>query len=135
MTELSCTIVQGKFSQLYPLDLPLIISNSILHRLPSNVPGQKPILQEIQFDLHPLEVLADIRKLLDEENVRASTVPGFALAYNLPQDQPLNAAFIKIVQAVSLYDNWLDVQLAIPAEDQQWAQHAVQSIVWKEAGL
>lgn len=90
---------------------------SILHRLPSNVPGQKPILQEIQFDLHPLEVLADARKLLDEEN-----------------DQPLNAAFIKIVQAVSLYDNWLDIQLAIPAEDQQWAQHAVQSILWKEAG-
>jgi hypothetical protein len=47
----------------------------------------------------------------------------------------LNAAFIKIIQAVSLFDNWLDVQLAIPAEDQQWAQHAVQSIIWKEAGL
>ncbi|KAF8959053.1 hypothetical protein BDZ97DRAFT_1839603 [Flammula alnicola] len=71
----------------------------------------------IQPDIHPLEVLFDVSKLLDEEN-----------------DQPLNAAFIKIFQAVGLYDHWLDVQFALPAEDLQWAQHAVQSIVWREAG-
>lgn len=50
------------------------------------------------------------------------------------QDQPLTAAFIKIFQAVGLYDHWLDVQLVLPVEDQQWAQHAIQSIIWNEAG-
>jgi len=69
MIELSCTIVQGRFTFVALFPLMLMVSNSILHRLPSNAPGQKPILQEIQFDLHPLEVLADVRKLLDEENV------------------------------------------------------------------
>ena len=53
---------------------------------------------------------------------------------SLFQDQPLTAAFIKIFQAVGLYDHWLDVQLALPVEDQQWAQHAIQSIIWNEAG-
>ncbi|KAF8163271.1 hypothetical protein B0H34DRAFT_694755 [Crassisporium funariophilum] len=90
---------------------------SILHRLPETTPGQKPVLHEIQPDLHPLEVLYDICKLLDERN-----------------DQPLSASFMKIFQAIGLYDHWLDVQLALPVEDQQWAQHAVQSIIWREAG-
>jgi len=70
---------------MYWLDCLLTLSNSILHRLPSNVPGQKPILQEIQFDLHPLEVLADVRKLLDEDNVRESTVPGLRLLTVYPR--------------------------------------------------
>lgn len=90
---------------------------SILRRLPQTIPGQKPVLHEIQPDLHPLEVLYDVSKLLDEQN-----------------DQPLSAAFIKIFQAVGLYDHWLDVQFALPVEDQQWAQHAIQSIIWNEAG-
>ena len=54
---------------------------------------------------------------------------------SLFQDQPLTAAFIKIFQAVGLYDQWLDVQLALPVEDQHfWAQHGIQSIIWNEAG-
>ncbi|KDR81577.1 hypothetical protein GALMADRAFT_263859 [Galerina marginata CBS 339.88] len=90
---------------------------SILHRLPPIVEGQKPVLHEIQPDLHPHEVLFDVSKLLDPEN-----------------EQPLNAAFNKIFQAIGLYDHWLDVQFALPVEEQQWAHHAVQSIVWKAAG-
>ena len=50
------------------------------------------------------------------------------------QDQPLSAAFIKIFQAVGLFDHWLDVRFSLPSENQQLAPHAVQSIVWKEAG-
>lgn len=69
MTGSSCIIVQGEFTFVVLSPCYLTTSNSILHRLPSNAPGHKPILQEIQFDLHPLEVLADVRKLLDEENV------------------------------------------------------------------
>jgi len=46
----------------------------------------------------------------------------------------LTVAFAKIFQALGLYDHWLDVQLALFVEEQQWAQHAVQSVVWREAG-
>ncbi|TFK76479.1 hypothetical protein BDN72DRAFT_785411 [Pluteus cervinus] len=89
---------------------------SMMHRLPPDN-GSKPALNEIQPDLHPLEVLYDVCKLLDEEN-----------------NQPLSAAFSKILQAVGLYDHWIDVQMAVPNEADQWAQHAVQSIVWSAAG-
>ncbi|KAF9005620.1 hypothetical protein BDQ17DRAFT_1353475 [Cyathus striatus] len=90
---------------------------SLLHRLPSSVPSAKPVLNEIQPDLHPLEILFDVKKLLDEQN-----------------DQPVYAAFIRIAQALGLYDHWLDTQLMIPVEEEQWAQHAAQSIVWRVAG-
>ena len=49
---------------------------SILRRLPQTIPGQKPVLHEIQPDLHPLEVLFDVSKLLDEQNVDVSLVLG-----------------------------------------------------------
>ncbi|EDR14280.1 uncharacterized protein LACBIDRAFT_305954 [Laccaria bicolor S238N-H82] len=90
---------------------------SMLHRLPPTKPGERSFLNEVQPDLHPLEILYDIKKLLDEQN-----------------NQPLTVAFAKIFQALGLYDHWLDVQLALFVEDQQWAQHAVQSVVWREAG-
>lgn len=43
--------------------------SSLLHRLPTENPGQKPILHAVQPDIHPLEVLFDVSKLLEEENV------------------------------------------------------------------
>ena len=43
-------------------------------------------------------------------------------------------AFNKLVEAMGLYDHWLDAQSAVPNEDHQWAQHAVQSMIWREAG-
>ncbi|KIL69717.1 hypothetical protein M378DRAFT_68525 [Amanita muscaria Koide BX008] len=89
---------------------------SMLHRLPSSS-GQKCIVNEIQPDLHPMEVLYDVKKLTDPHN-----------------GQPLSASFDKIVQAVGLYDHWLDVQLAMHIDSEQWAQHTVQSIVWNAAG-
>lgn len=46
------------------------VNFSILRRLPQAIPGHKPILHEIQPDLHPLEVLYDVSKLLDEKNVK-----------------------------------------------------------------
>lgn len=51
------------------------------------------------------------------------------------QGQPLSAAFTKIHEAVGLYDHWIDVQLALPVAEEQWAQHAVQSVVWAAAGM
>ncbi|KAF8741003.1 hypothetical protein AX14_006207 [Amanita brunnescens Koide BX004] len=89
---------------------------SMLHRLPPSN-RRRPDINEVQSDIHPLEVLYDVKKLTDPQN-----------------DQPLSVSFQKIVQAIGLYDHWLDVQLAAYIDSEQWAQHAVQSIVWNAAG-
>ncbi|KAG6832387.1 hypothetical protein H0H92_002655 [Tricholoma furcatifolium] len=90
---------------------------SLLHRLPSTTLGGKPTLNELQSDLHPLEVLFDVKKLMDTEN-----------------DQPLSEAFVKLEQAIGLYDYRLDVQNAPLIDEEQWAHHAVQSVVWDAIG-
>lgn len=41
----------------------------MLHRLPPTKHGERSFLNEVQPDLHPLEILYDIKKLLDEQNV------------------------------------------------------------------
>lgn len=41
----------------------------MLHRLPPTEPGRKPVLNEIQPDLNPLEVLFDVQKLMQVQNV------------------------------------------------------------------
>ncbi|KAJ7470732.1 hypothetical protein FB451DRAFT_1254671 [Mycena latifolia] len=89
---------------------------SMLHRLPPTIECRRPMLNEIQPDLHPLEVLFDVYKLLDEEN-----------------GQPLSASFAKITQGMGLYDHWFDTRPIAP-DSEQWAQHAVQSLVWSAAG-
>lgn len=43
--------------------------------------------------------------------------------------------FAKLTQAVGLYDHWLEAQAAGSIESEQWAQHAIQSIIWRAAGL
>ncbi|KAJ7905458.1 hypothetical protein B0H14DRAFT_2660330, partial [Mycena olivaceomarginata] len=88
---------------------------SMLHRLPPTIERRRPMLNEIQQHLHPLEVLFDVSKLMDEEN-----------------GQPLSASFAKIVQGMGLYDQWFDKEG--PSDSEQWAQHAVQSVVWSAAG-
>lgn len=88
----------------------------MLHRLPP-AQGQKPALNEIQPDLEPLEVLFDVSKLLDECN-----------------EQPVSAAFVKIAQAIGLYDYWVDSHPTTPLDHQQWAVHTVQAIAWEAAG-
>lgn len=50
------------------------------------------------------------------------------------QEQPLSAAFEKMIQAVGLYDHWIDVQGNYLDYADQWSQHTVQSIVWSAAG-
>lgn len=51
-----------------------------------------------------------------------------------PQDQPPSAAFEKIMQAIGMYDHWIDSQHATPVESDQWGQHAVQAYVWRLIG-
>ncbi|CAL1704828.1 unnamed protein product [Somion occarium] len=87
--------------------------SALLHRLPVEA-GHKPPINEIQFFLHPLELLSDVKKLL--------------------QNQPLSASFEKISQAVSLFDTWYDFHRGFVTDSEQWAQHAVQSSVWDSAG-
>jgi hypothetical protein len=43
---------------------------SIMHRLPPNERGQKPFLNTVQPDLHPVEILFDVKKLMQVQNVR-----------------------------------------------------------------
>lgn len=59
----------GILMRTYPILTP---PSSILHRLPPLVSGRRPALNEIQPDLHPYEVLSDVKKLLDEQNVQAA---------------------------------------------------------------
>lgn len=41
----------------------------MLHRLPPPQRGQKPILNDVQPDLHPLEILFDVYKLIQITSV------------------------------------------------------------------
>ncbi|KAI0046097.1 hypothetical protein FA95DRAFT_1560450 [Auriscalpium vulgare] len=92
-------------------------SLSLMHRLPPIQKDQKPIINEIQAGLHPLEVLFDVEKL-----IRVSS------------NQPLSASFEKIIQATGLYDLWIGMQNHVFEESELLAPHAVQSIVWRAAG-
>ncbi|GBE82222.1 predicted protein [Sparassis crispa] len=89
---------------------------SMLHRLPPLERGRKYDINEIQPDLHPLEILYDVNKLMQIGN------------------QPLAASFEKIVQAIGLFDHWIDVQRKPFVEAEQWGQHTVQSVVWSMHG-
>ncbi|KAI9458485.1 hypothetical protein F5148DRAFT_1001378 [Russula earlei] len=89
----------------------------LLHRLPPKHKNHRPAINEIQPSLHPIEVLFDVEKLL-----------------RVKSEQPLSAAFERIIQAVGLYDHWIDMQENDVDESEQWSQHAAQSIVWSAAG-
>ena len=58
-----------RLDPLFVISKPRSRRLSMLHRLPPTVSGRKPALNEIQPDLHPLEVLFDVKKLMDERNV------------------------------------------------------------------
>ncbi|KIY50891.1 hypothetical protein FISHEDRAFT_37690 [Fistulina hepatica ATCC 64428] len=90
---------------------------ALLRRLPSVIPSHRVPLNEIQPNIDPLDVLCDVRKLIDERN-----------------EQPLSAAFERIVQAVGLYDHWLEISPMNVLDKDQWACHAVQAITWTIAG-
>jgi hypothetical protein len=103
----------------------------MLHRLPPENSSQKQALNEIQPDMHPLEVFYDVNKLLE---VRHSSKPFSTTETACQQDQPISVTFNKIMQAVGVQDHWAEVQLVPPPEEELWVQHAVQSIVWRAAG-
>ncbi|KAF9040419.1 hypothetical protein BDZ89DRAFT_1060507 [Hymenopellis radicata] len=88
---------------------------TMLNRLPD--PERRPPLNEIQPHIHPLEILFDVKKLLEIEN-----------------EQPLSASFVKIIEAMGLYDRWTETHPDPDNEPVQWAQHAVQAVVWHAAG-
>ncbi|GJE95105.1 hypothetical protein PsYK624_112850 [Phanerochaete sordida] len=89
----------------------------LLNRLPTLERGRRPLVNEIQADLHPWEVLYDVKKLL--------TV-GF--------QQPLSAAFERMARADVVYDAWCDTQTMLVADAEQWGVHAVQSVAWNMLG-
>ncbi|EJD53043.1 hypothetical protein AURDEDRAFT_157608 [Auricularia subglabra TFB-10046 SS5] len=90
---------------------------NLLRRLPTN-DGSEPQLTVIQEHTHSFDVLWDVKKIMDS-------------------GQPLAHAFEKLVEATAVHDMWADKPdprpPPPPAED-QWANHAVQAILWREAG-
>lgn len=48
--------------------------------------------------------------------------------------QPISDCFEKIVQALGVYDFSRDYNGRPPAHGDQWAFHAMQSILWRLAG-
>ena len=104
-----------------------------MHRLPPNERGQKPFLNTVQPDLHPVEILFDVKKLMQVQNVR-----GFQIEERVTdtfcQEQPLSASFEKIYQFVGWYDQWIDLHGNILRQRDQDAFHAVHSLIWSIAG-
>lgn len=88
---------------------------SMLHRLPT--PTGVPVLNEIQPDLHPVEVLYDVAKLLQPQS-----------------GQPLTLAFEKLVHAIGLYNSWVDLRRISPHERERLGLHAMQAVLWSTLG-
>ncbi|KAJ4485910.1 hypothetical protein J3R30DRAFT_3442822 [Lentinula aciculospora] len=88
---------------------------SLLRRFPSV--DQRPPLNDIQPNLNPLDILYDVKKLIDETN-----------------EQPLSASFLKITESMGVFDHWCDSKMSTTMESDQWAQHAVQAIAWNIIG-
>ncbi|KAH7870821.1 uncharacterized protein C8R40DRAFT_1125250 [Lentinula edodes] len=88
---------------------------SLLRRFPSV--NERPPINEVQPNLNPLDILYDVKKLMDETN-----------------EQPLSASFLKIAESLGVFDLWCDTNMNTTKESDQWAQHTVQAIVWNAAG-
>jgi anaphase-promoting complex subunit 5 len=90
----------------------------------------------MQPGLHPIELLFDVEKLLRVNSVSHIVLARFHCDSDRAgeQEQPLSAAFEKMIQAVGLCDHWIDVQGNYLDYADQWSQHTVQSIVWSAAG-
>ncbi|KZT26232.1 hypothetical protein NEOLEDRAFT_1132257 [Neolentinus lepideus HHB14362 ss-1] len=86
-------------------------------RMPNKEPGRRPALNPIEPNVHPYEVLFDVKKLMQVEF-----------------EQPLIASFERIVEVIGVFDQWAEQENTSQSDAEQWGQHAVQSLVWKAAG-
>jgi len=88
---------------------------SMLHRLPSL--NETPVLNEIQPDLHPLEVLFDVTKLLDPQ-----------------YGQPLTLCFEKLTEAIALHNHWVDTKQALSRDAGICSHNTMQAVLWQTLG-
>lgn len=51
------------------------------------------------------------------------------------QEQPLSHSFEKIIQALYVYDMSRNSRGGPPNQEEQWAFHTVQSVLWRLAGI
>ncbi|KAL1673367.1 hypothetical protein EV122DRAFT_222894 [Schizophyllum commune] len=86
------------------------------HRIPQDDSDRLP-LNDIQPHLHPFELLADVKKLLNDQH-----------------GQPLFCSFRRIFEAMALFDQWIEQHKENFIPSEQWGPHAVQSAVWDAAG-
>ena len=49
--------------------------------------------------------------------------------------QPLEDAFEKVVQALAVYDLSKDFRERPPNQQEQWAFHAIQAVLWRLTGM
>lgn len=118
----------------------------MLHRMPPTESGRRQPLNDIQSDLHPLEILFDVKKLMHIPHVcdrfLCSLLAMKRLTSNVVEEQPLSASFEKIIQALGVYDHWIESQRtrlqspddAVGLDADQWAFHTIQAIVWNAVG-
>ncbi|PAV23210.1 imaginal discs arrested [Pyrrhoderma noxium] len=88
---------------------------ALLRRIEGKTRSQREPLNELQADIPALEVLNDVGKLLREA-------------------QPLSDGFEKIVEALVVYDLSRDSRDRPPNQQEQWAFHSMQAVLWRLAG-
>ncbi|KAH7103816.1 hypothetical protein BKA62DRAFT_742251 [Auriculariales sp. MPI-PUGE-AT-0066] len=92
-------------------------STLLLRRLPPET-GSQPVMTVVQEHTPALDVLYDVKKVLDA-------------------GLPLSIAFERVVEAAASADLWVDKPEGRPPPslpDCQWANHGVQAILWRAAG-
>ena len=107
-----------------------------MNRLPTTDRGRRPLINDIQPDLHPLDILHDAKKFLTVSYVRTPSLTCLLTTDIVGgmQQQPISAAFERITQAASLYDAWSETQINAVTDADQWAQHATQGVAWSMMG-
>ncbi|EPQ58152.1 hypothetical protein GLOTRDRAFT_120003 [Gloeophyllum trabeum ATCC 11539] len=90
---------------------------SLASRLPPKDLGAKQPLNTIRPNVHPYEILYDVKKLMQ-----------------VSYEQPLSASFEKVLEAITAFDHWAEKEASAQTDVEQWGQHAVQSLVWNNAG-
>ncbi|KAL5529052.1 hypothetical protein ACEPAG_5026 [Sanghuangporus baumii] len=88
---------------------------ALLRRTEGKTRTRREPLNEIQPDMPPLEVLNDVGKLLREA-------------------QPLSDCFEKVAEGLALHAYHRDYRGSPVGQDDQWAFHAMQAILWRLAG-
>ena len=134
MTDTRCNIVSGKnYRESWRFEYSRL--PSLQNRLPLLEKGQKPIINELQLQIHPIDVLFDTKKLLTVAYVRDCVFSVECKCLHDTQQQPMSRAFEKATEGAILYDVWSDYQHDLVTDAEQWGSHCVQAVAWDILGM